>query len=154
MSDLDAKDTFQHGQPTAQASSALLNAVEVLLRVDAIGIRTSSKFNESMESLRSAYEEQQNAAPSNWPKALDVGRFGDMSKAAHLRVGLDADNDVYVSVYDEEGGAVVEFNTSFSGGGKSPRTREALIALMIAIEEDNAAEPSRDWWARRLQPPK
>lgn len=153
MSDLDERNTLQ-GQPAPQASSALLKAVENLLRVDAIGIRASSKFNESMEALRSAFETQQNEPPAHWPKAQDVGRFGDMSKAAHLRVGLDADNDVYVSVFDEEGGAVVEFNTSFSGGGKSPRTREALIALMIAIEEDNAAEPSRDWWARRLQPPK
>jgi len=71
-----------------------------------------------MEALRSAFEAPQNEPPAYWPKAQDVGRFGDMSKAAHLRVGLDADNDVNVSVFGEEGGAVVEFNTSFSGGGR------------------------------------
>lgn len=87
--------------------------------------------------------------PRKWPKERDVGRYGDMSQSAHIRVGLDGDSDAYVSVYDEEGGASVEFCTQYSGGGKSPKTREALIALMLAIEEDNAAHPDFDWWKRR-----
>lgn len=88
--------------------------------------------------------------PIQWPKARDVGRFGDMSPRAHLRVGLDSDNDAYASVWDEDGGASVEFCTAGAGGGKSSRTREALIDLMVAMEADNAADPSRDWWARRI----
>lgn len=84
-----------------------------------------------------------------FPKERDVGRYGDMSQTAHIRVGLDGDSDVYVSVYDDQGGASIEFCTQYAGGGKSPRTREALIALMIAIEEDNAETPSFDWWKRR-----
>ncbi len=88
--------------------------------------------------------------PMAWPKARDVGRFGDMSPAGHLRVGLDSDNDVYVSVWGEEGGASVEFcNPGGGGGGSSRRTREALIALMVAMEADNAERPDKDWWARR-----
>lgn len=85
-----------------------------------------------------------------WPKEKDVGRYGDMSQSAHMRVTLDGDSDVIVSVWDDRGGASVEFCTAGAGGGKSPRTREALIALMRAIEEDNAAVPSRDWWAQRM----
>ena len=84
-----------------------------------------------------------------FPKERDVGRYGDMSQTAHIRVGLDGDSDVYVSIYDDQGGASIEFCTQCAGGGKSPRTREALIALMIAIEADNAETPSFDWWKRR-----
>lgn len=161
-------------EPTspAQQQAALQLAVLELLRVDALGSRSSTKFHEAMVGLQAAYsalgtpalapsepedefEQLLNGAaiaadePATvWPKSNDVGRYGDMSPLAHLRVGLDGDNDAYVSVYDGEGGAVVEFNMPFSGGGKSPRTREALVALMVAMEMDNAEDPSRDWWLR------
>jgi len=84
-----------------------------------------------------------------WPNARDVGRYGDMGPQEYLRVGLDSDNDVYVSVWDGENGGSVEFCTPGIGGGSSPKVREALIALMVAMEEDNAAQPSKDWWLRR-----
>jgi hypothetical protein len=84
-----------------------------------------------------------------WPKSKDVGRYGDMSPSAHMRVGLDSDNDAYVSVWDEHGGGYVEFCNGGSGGGSSMKTRLALIDLMVAMEEDNAARPDKDWWARR-----
>lgn len=89
-------------------------------------------------------------APMTWPKSRDVGRFGDMSPGAHMRVGLDGDNDVYVSVWDESAGASIEFCTPGAGGGSSSRTRKALIDLMVAMEADNADRPDKDWWARRL----
>lgn len=89
------------------------------------------------------------AVPDEWPKERDVGRIGDMSKVAHLRVGLDSDNDVYVSVWGEDAGGAVEFCAPGSGGGKSPRTRAALISLMVAMEADNTELPARDWWAAR-----
>ncbi len=88
-------------------------------------------------------------APIVWPKARDVGRIGDMSPSAHLRIGLDSDNDVYASIWDERGGATIEFCTPGQGGGKSSRTRMALLAVMVAMEADNAADPGRDWWAER-----
>jgi hypothetical protein len=84
-----------------------------------------------------------------WPKERDIGRYGDMSPHAHIRVGFDSDNDVYVSVWDENGGASIEFCQPGAGGGKSSRTRMALIALMVAMEADNADTPTLDWWARR-----
>ena len=89
-------------------------------------------------------------APIQWPKARDIGRYGDMSPHAHIRVGFDSDNDVYVSVWDEKGGASIEFCQPGAGGGKSSKTRMALIALMAAMEEDNAQTPHLDWWAKRL----
>ena len=84
-----------------------------------------------------------------WPKGRDVGRIGDMSPNAHIRVGLDSDNDVYLSAWDTDSGASIEFCCPGGGGGKSSRTRMALIALMVAMEADNAADPGRDWWALR-----
>lgn len=89
------------------------------------------------------------AAGTPWPKARDVGRLGDMSPDAALRVGLDSDNDVYVGLHDKNGSASIEFCCPGAGGGKSSRTRMALIALMVAMEADNAETPSRDWWALR-----
>ncbi len=89
-------------------------------------------------------------APIVWPKARDVGRIGDMSPSANLRVGLDSDNDVFVSVWDEDGGGSVEFCNGGGGGGRSIRTRLALIALMVAMEQDNAERPALDWWAQRM----
>lgn len=86
-----------------------------------------------------------------WPVARDVGRIGDMSPSASLRVGLDSDNDVYVSVWDESGGGSIEFCCPGAGGGRSPKTRMALIALMRAMEADNAASPDKDWWAKRMK---
>ena len=89
-------------------------------------------------------------SPITWPKARDVGRIGDMSQVAHIRVGFDSDNDVFVSVCDENGGGSIEFcNPGGGGGGQSSRTRMALIALMVAMEADNTEKPSRDWWAQR-----
>ena len=85
-----------------------------------------------------------------WPKARDVGRFGDMSPDAFIRVGLDADNDVYVSICDGNSVSDIEFCTPGGGGGRSSRTRMALIALMFAIEADNASHPSFDFWKRSI----
>lgn len=88
--------------------------------------------------------------PIKWPKARDVGRFGDMSPDGSIRVGLDADNDVYVSICDGTSVADIEFCTPGGGGGRSSRTRMALIALMCAIEADNASHPAFDFWQRNL----
>lgn len=85
-----------------------------------------------------------------WPKARDVGRFGDMSPDAFIRVGLDADNDVYVSICDGNSVSDIEFCTPGGGGGRSSRTRMALIALMCAIEADNASHPAFDFWQRTI----
>lgn len=90
------------------------------------------------------------AGGMQWPTARDVGRFGDMSPDAFIRVGLDADNDVYVSISNGGSSAALEFcNPGGGGGGRSSRTRLALIELMRSIEADNAEHPTLDWWAQR-----
>lgn len=111
-----------------------------------------TKLKEYVERWQRAIVEHEVVAPPAmaWPKARDVGRYGDMHPRAHIRVGLDSENDAYVSVWDEDGGGSVEFcNQGGGGGGSSSRTRLALIALMVAIEADNAERPDKDWWARR-----
>lgn len=82
------------------------------------------------------------------PKVLvrDVGRTGDMAPAtqSHMRITLDSENDVCVEVWDnsrgQEARASIEFCTSH-GGGKSPKTRAALIAAMEAMVQDNEHAP-------------
>lgn len=73
--------------------------------------------------------------------------MGDMTPLgkSHMRVGLDGDNDIYVSVYNGEQEAVagVEFCNGAGCGGRSPRTREALIAVIVAMEADSEESPDR-----------
>lgn len=80
-----------------------------------------------------------------WPKGREAGRMGDMEPMgqSHLRIGLDADNDVYVSVFNgrEQAVASIEFCNGGSGGGRSLRTRIALIGAMVAMEADSAESP-------------
>lgn len=77
-----------------------------------------------------------------WPSSRDTARLEDMSPNGHLRVTLDSCGDAIVEVFNGEDFARVEFCSPGSGGGQSPRTRQALIALMVAIEEDNSADVS------------
>lgn len=80
--------------------------------------------------------------PVEFPESTRVHRSGDMAPKDDTRlcVILDNDYDVIVSVSSLTSGeyksADVEFCT-YHGGGKSPKTRAALIKLMCAMEEDN-----------------
>lgn len=86
-----------------------------------------------------------------WPKNKLVGRMGEMAPRGdmNLAVNLQDDGDVIIECWEVRYGrsqqAAVEFCTVGPGGGRSPRTREALIALMVAIEADNAETPDRAW---------
>lgn len=84
----------------------------------------------------------QNQKEIAWPISRDTARLEDMSPNGHLRVALDESGDACVEVFDGENFARVEFCTAGAGGGGSPRTRLALIALMVAIEEDNKEDVS------------
>lgn len=74
-----------------------------------------------------------------------VTRAEDMSPDGRLRVWQQEDGDLIVEVVPEsakqEPSASVEFCTVGSGGGRSPHTRKALMALMEAIRRDNAETP-------------
>ena len=80
-----------------------------------------------------AQERNKNEALPNLelPKSRVVGRIADMNPKAHLRVCLDEDDDLFLGVWDARGMAVISFITPGPGGGKSPRTRSALIALRM-----------------------
>lgn len=85
-------------------------------------------------------------AEIQWPKADRVERRDDMSASGKLTVMLQRDGDVVVNVckgetVQEWESATVEFCAGGGGGGRSMRTREALIALMVAMEADNAERP-------------
>lgn len=75
----------------------------------------------------------------------EAERFEDMSQRGRLRIIQQDDGDMIVYVIEDpssmSGGesAAVEFCTS---GGKSPKTREALRALMLAMAEDNTDRPN------------
>jgi len=74
-----------------------------------------------------------------------VTRAEDMSPDGRLRIWKQEDGDLIVEVVPEsskqEPSASVEFCTVGSGGGRSPHTRKALVALMEAIKRDNAESP-------------
>lgn len=146
----------QQAEPVAYDRALI---IEMLNRYcECVDARTheSGKVISQMDLLARAAQQPAVAAPQaasespvQWPQERDVGRIGDMSQVASLRVGLDADSDVYVCIHGEAGSGSVEFCVPGSGGGASPRTRAALIGLMVAMEADNAETPSRDWWKAR-----
>lgn len=95
-----------------------------------------------MDHVAQSLAEAHTAKPIQWPASRAVGRHEDMGQG-HLRVLLDGDNDVCVAVWDGQRSASVEFcNPGGGGGGRSGRTRAALIELMRAIEADNAETPA------------
>ena len=72
-------------------------------------------------------------------------RFEDMSPRGRLRIFQEDDGDLIVCVVPDpdapaEYAPSVQFCTAGSGGGKSPRTRTALLSLMDAIALDNQHE--------------
>lgn len=73
-------------------------------------------------------------------------RFEDMSPRGRLRVLQQDDGDMIIEVVEDPNSqsctaglsCAVEFCVS---GGKSPKTREALYVLMLAMAEENAERP-------------
>jgi len=77
----------------------------------------------------------------------ECSRREDMSQRGELSIIMQDDGDIIVSclgidccgeLYQE---SHVEFCVPVSGGGRSPRVREALVALMDAIDLDNKDNP-------------
>lgn len=59
-----------------------------------------------------------------------------------LRMIMDGDADVIIEVISTEGESLaLEFCTSVTGGGRSPKVREALYNLMNAIRDENETNP-------------
>lgn len=80
---------------------------------------------------------------------IEVGRIEDMSTRGRMKLFREDDGDIIVSVSSERDGLVqpsesVQYCTPGMGGGRSPRTFNALINLAIAMDEDNKAIPRGD----------
>lgn len=81
------------------------------------------------------------------PSKESVSRLGDMHPNRGIALHQQSDGDVIISIFQDgmtvEGHcgderASVEFCTS---GGRSQRTRKALVALIEAIKLDNSEHP-------------
>lgn len=68
-------------------------------------------------------------------------RRDDMGQG-RLRMIMDGDADVIIEVVSTEGESLaLEFCTAVTGGGRSPKVREALHDLMKAIRDENETNP-------------
>lgn len=84
--------------------------------------------------------QQREQAPS--VALLEFFERQDDMGLGRLRMIMDGDSDVIIEIIDKEGHSLaLEFCTSFSGGGRSPKVREALLNVMKAIREENAGDP-------------
>jgi hypothetical protein len=78
-----------------------------------------------------------------------VSRKEDMSAQGQLGIVLDADGDIHVSVFEDDGDGNLERSSSVVfcdcgiRGGRSPRTMNALRELKIAMELDNKEHANR-----------
>ena len=83
-------------------------------------------------------------------EARFVERHEDMSPEGTLKLIMEPDGDMIVVVKPDPDdsmqsvvmGCSVQFTFPGAGGGRSPRTRKALVALMDAMYEDNLEEES------------
>jgi hypothetical protein len=79
-----------------------------------------------------------------------VERHEDMSPIGTLKLIIEPDGDIIIVVKPDPDdpmqssafGYTVQFCTIGSGGGRSPRTRKALIELMNAMYQDNLEDES------------
>lgn len=94
-----------------------------------------------IEAARELMQQQIDPAGDPLPLCEFFERHDDMGNG-RLRLILDSDSDVSLAVISTEGEMTdVEFCTPFSGGGRSPKVREALLGLAKAIRDENATNP-------------
>ena len=98
-----------------------------------------------IEAARELLKQQTSEHADPLPLCHFFERHDDMNQG-RLRLILDGDSDVSIAVITHEGEmADVEFCTPFSGGGRSPKVREALLNLCRAIQIGNVTNPIRDF---------
>jgi len=78
------------------------------------------------------------------PPNVFTGRKEDMSSDGELRLFIEDDGDVIITVLDRDSHcASVQFCTVGQGGGSSPETLKALRGLIVAINKDNKDNEAR-----------
>lgn len=94
-----------------------------------------------IEAARELLQQQSEPDSDPLPLCEFFDREDDMGQGK-LRLILDGDSDVCVAVINHDGTmADVEFCTPFSGGGRSPKVRDALLNLARAIRDENQSSP-------------
>lgn len=94
-----------------------------------------------IEAARELLQQQSGPDSDPLPLCEFFDREDDMGQGK-LRLILDGDSDVCVAVINHDGNmADVEFCTPFSGGGRSPKVREALLNLARTIRDENESNP-------------
>ncbi len=77
---------------------------------------------------------------------MKSGDMDDWDNKSRLFLHIQEDGDIIVTVLQKKGNhlekAEIEFCTPLSGGGKSPKTHEALVRLFEAMQKEN--EISKD----------
>lgn len=94
-----------------------------------------------IEAARELLHQQGELGRDPLPLSEFFDREDDMGQG-RLRLILDGDSDVCVAVINHDGTmSDVEFCTPFTGGGRSPKVREALLSLARAIRDENESNP-------------
>ncbi|MDP2934348.1 MAG: hypothetical protein Q8N59_01070 [bacterium] len=80
-----------------------------------------------------------------WISGLETDKYyerlhddHDGTYQGNIRVAIAQDGDIYV---ETDGKSLLRFRMPFSGGGMSPRVRNALLILAYAIKLDNEKKP-------------
>lgn len=123
----------------------LIRELQFTRNVDPVG--TGGRPN--LNPINVLLDEYSLAARRNFePQSRHVGRWEDTGRIGDfgLRVQLEADDKVVLVACDEIEcrRVAVEFCAGPTDAA-SPNTRAALIALMVAMEQDNQAHPEKQW---------
>lgn len=104
-------------------------------------VNTFAELDRLTAELAATKRDAAESMPEGWGSQNLVERLEDMSPKGRLRVVFDNDGDVIVAIVPDpnshDTGGSVEFCTIGFGGGGSPHTRNACIALFKAMERDN-----------------
>ena len=83
-----------------------------------------------------------------WPAVLEADkvysrRHDDCDGKIEQKIFVETspDGDVWVTTYHAQHAPAMRFRLPLIGGGRSPRTRNALLLLALAMKPDNEEKP-------------
>lgn len=126
-------------------AQALIGELSVLVMpsdaLKASSARQQERVEEAVKQAKDAYFQ-------GWPEGIEKRelhkRIGDMHPTDCIRVMADVSGDACLALVTEERGMqTIEFCTPGAGGGRSPRTRVAILRLAQAIKLDEEADRIR-----------
>jgi hypothetical protein len=85
-----------------------------------------------------------------WPAELEVNKIYtrthddcDGKMEEKINIGFTIDGDAWISTYAHRA-PMMRFRMPIIGGGRSPRTRNALLLLALAMKLDNEEKPDKE----------